>query len=194
MEEAESSDPLRRPRVGKSFSDKLGPAQRWLLGQVGRPWSKVHAELTSRFDARTTAGRHILHDHLLRSVAVGEPESSARWTRPQFVVDARGLLQTSRWYWPTWRRLQRETGVWAAGRRAALTHRGWWWMWIRGDGPPCRDWRCPSRPHERAEGGLYHSVRIVPERAMDRGDIRRLRALPAELREGILVDARVNLS
>src|SRR5262249_38006713 len=190
VEEAEASVPRHRPRVHKGFSDKLGPAHRWLESQVGRPWSKVHAELIARFDARTTAGRHILHDHLLSDGAVGGMEGGR--FRPEFVVDARGILRRSLWYRPTWRRLVRETEAWAAGRRAVLTHRGWWWVQIRGDGPPCRDWRCPLRPHERAEGALFHLVRNVPDRAMSRADVRRLFDLPEELRVRIVLRARVD--
>jgi tRNA-splicing ligase RtcB len=56
-----------RTPVRRSFDDKLGAANRWLGAQVGRPWNKVRSELCARFDARTTAGRHILFDHLLQS-------------------------------------------------------------------------------------------------------------------------------
>ena len=80
----------RRPTVYAGFSDKLAPARRWLLRQVGRPWSKVRSELFARFDSRTTAGRHVLHDHLLRAV---EGERFALGSRLAFRVDRRGLLQ-----------------------------------------------------------------------------------------------------
>src|SRR5262245_49780566 len=116
-DEAESGAPRPRPRVRKTFSDKLGPARRWLERQVGRPWSKVRSELFAKFDARTTAGRHILHGHLLAEVSQGEPERTG-WRRPEFVVDARGILRTTSWYRPTKARLRRETAAWAAGRRA----------------------------------------------------------------------------
>ena len=187
-EEAERSVPRARPRVRRWFSDKLGPARRWLESQVGRPWSKVRSELFARFDDRTTAGRHILYDHLLRDVAERKPDSTLPWGRPYF-VDGRGILRTTWWHRPTWARLRKETAAWAAGRRAALGHRGWWWVRIRPEGPPCRDWRCPASPHHRVEKGSFHSVKIVPDRALSRGDMRRLFALPAPLREQVVVDA-----
>jgi hypothetical protein len=77
--------PVREP-VYRSFDDKLAPALRWLKSQVGRPWNKVRAELFERFDTRTTAGRHIVFDHMLPWVQ-GE-----RW-HARFRVDERGMLR-----------------------------------------------------------------------------------------------------
>ena len=37
LEEADATVAPTRPRVHKMFRDKLGPAHRWLLAQVGRP-------------------------------------------------------------------------------------------------------------------------------------------------------------
>src|SRR6266849_1933101 len=54
----------QRAPVRPNFHDKLRPAERWLASQVGRPWCKARGELFARFDSRTTAGRHILFDHL----------------------------------------------------------------------------------------------------------------------------------
>src|SRR4051812_4716895 len=68
LDEADASAPPARPRVHKEFHDKLMPAHRWLVAQVGRPWSKVFSELSARFDTRTVAGRHVVHDHMLRWV------------------------------------------------------------------------------------------------------------------------------
>lgn len=182
----EASCPRGRPRVHKDFSDKLGPARRWLDRQVGRPWAKVYSELFARFDPRSTAGRHIIHDHVLDWVARSHPEISSSWNRPEFLVDGQGLLRRSRWYRPTWSRLRRETEAWARGRRAAVTHRGWWWLWMRPDGPPCLDWRCVRR-HEQHQRSRYHALRPVPDGAMSRGDLRRLLALPPELQARIVV-------
>lgn len=90
---AELDDAVFEPRmvVYRSFHDKLGPAMRWLRSQVGRPWDKVRGELFTRFDTRTTAGRHILFDHLLAEVA-SEPGSRFSY-RPCFGVSKHGLLQ-----------------------------------------------------------------------------------------------------
>lgn len=54
--------------VYKEFTDKLRPMQRWLAKQVGRKWADVRSEVAEKFDTRTTAGRHITYDHLLREV------------------------------------------------------------------------------------------------------------------------------
>jgi hypothetical protein len=81
--------PLRQP-LGRQFHDKLAPAERWLLRQVGRSWNAVRSELFARFDARTTAGRHVLFDHLLADVNLGDPALSRR---ADFYVDAHGILR-----------------------------------------------------------------------------------------------------
>jgi len=46
-----------------------------------------------------------------------------------------------------------------------------------------------SEPPHRVDFWSYHSVKVVPDRAMTRGDVRRLLALPSTLREQIVVDA-----
>lgn len=65
--------------VYKSFDDKLGPIYRWLNRQVGRPWDEVRADVAKTFDTRTTAGRHIVYDHMLQSVEV-TPRPPYRWS------------------------------------------------------------------------------------------------------------------
>ncbi|MEP7051801.1 MAG: hypothetical protein ABJB12_15665 [Pseudomonadota bacterium] len=82
-----------RQTVGRSFDDKLGPARRWLASQVGRSWNKVRSELFDRFDIRTTAGRHIVFDHLLNDVAI-DGHSERYWV-PHW-VDAHGVLRMTR--------------------------------------------------------------------------------------------------
>ena len=79
-----------RPKVGAWFFDKLGPAERWLAQQVGKPWSKVRSEIMQRFDTRSTAGRHIVFDHLLPSVEVEHRRFGAP---PDFSVDRVGILR-----------------------------------------------------------------------------------------------------
>jgi hypothetical protein len=80
----------RREVVYRGFSDKLSPAARWLDKQVGRPWNHVRGELMRRFDIRTTAGRHIVFDHLLPAVEGSRP---AGLRRVAVFVDRHGLLQ-----------------------------------------------------------------------------------------------------
>lgn len=94
----------KKEKVHKDFDDKLGPMYRWLHSQVGKPWDTVHSEVSKKFDDRTTAGRHILHDHLLSSVEEVPDLTYRRWYRNtgdyttsryenDFYVDADGLLQ-----------------------------------------------------------------------------------------------------
>ena len=80
-------EPERRP-VGKDFSDKLRPMYRWLEKQVGRVWDDVRSEIFHTFDTRTTAGRHITFDHLLREVVDTESgfDKYGRMTNPNIEV------------------------------------------------------------------------------------------------------------
>lgn len=101
----EDEYPVRRT-VGKEFHDKLGPVYRYLQSQVGRPWDKVRSEVFEKFDARTTAGRHILHDHLLSLVEYNELgfrkayynywkflDQRESFSSREYYVDKNGLLQ-----------------------------------------------------------------------------------------------------
>jgi len=119
-----------RPKVYKDFRDKLGPAQRWLEAQAGRPWNKVRSDLVQRFDTRTTAGRHILYDHLLPSVEGGRRQFSS----PEFTVDRAGILKRKR---PRGRphlareRLAEPTDqerIWIAARRVGLRGSAHFWF------------------------------------------------------------------
>lgn len=98
--------------VYKEFTDKLSPMYRWLDAQVGRPWDQVRAEVFQKFDTRTTAGRHITFDHLLREVVETEsgfdrhgniadpdipkePNDRSWYYSPSpYYVDRAGILQT----------------------------------------------------------------------------------------------------
>lgn len=128
--------PPRRP-VYRGFSDKLAPAERWLGSQVGRPWSKVRSELFARFDTRTTAGRHILFDHLLRDVSDGHPSSSVR---ADFSVDRHGILrrlERRRPRWRPWARLPEARSVleaWLAGRRVGARGERHYWFVVTDSG------------------------------------------------------------
>jgi hypothetical protein len=81
--------PRRKP-VRKCFRDKLGPARRWLARQVGRPWNAVRSEVFTRFDTRSTPGRHIVFDHLLPWVEHGD-RCLMMWA--EFAVDRHGILR-----------------------------------------------------------------------------------------------------
>ena len=97
--------------VYQGFSDKLSPMYRWLDSQIGRPWSEVRSEVFQKFDTRTTAGRHITFDHLLREVVDTEsgfdnhgliidpeiPKESGKlhryWGLADYYVDQDGILR-----------------------------------------------------------------------------------------------------
>jgi hypothetical protein len=89
----------QQEKVGKAFDDKLGPARRWLASRVGRSWNKARSELFTRFDIRTTAGRHIVFDHLLTDVAV-DGHRDRYWVR--YCVDAQGVLRENPEHRPRW--------------------------------------------------------------------------------------------
>lgn len=126
------ADYPRREPVQRCFSDKLSPAQRWLERQLGRPWDRVRSELFARFDTRTTAGRHILFDHLLREVDLGDVAKS-RYS--DFTVDRHGLLRRARLrrreLWPRFESLpepEPELRAWLDGRRVGERDGRWYWF------------------------------------------------------------------
>lgn len=98
----------KRQKVRKDFFDRTGPLYRWLRKQVGKSWDRVFSELTSRFDTRTTAGRHVVEDHLLSSITLKMTDIAH--TRVEYIgpndyyVDDNGLLQRRE---PTNRRKRR---------------------------------------------------------------------------------------
>lgn len=71
----------KRP-VMKEFTDKLSPMYRWIEAQVGRPWDAVRAEVFQKFDTRTTAGRHITFDHLLKEIVETEYDNRGQIADP----------------------------------------------------------------------------------------------------------------
>lgn len=107
LENYEEYDPEPLEPVRKDFDDKLGPIYRWLRRQVGRPWDEVRADVSKAFDIRTTAGRHIVFDHMLNSVATS-PEIHHRYSwipedpttshsDNDYYVDDDGILQKKRY-------------------------------------------------------------------------------------------------
>jgi hypothetical protein len=68
---------------------------------VGRPWHKVHSDIFELFDTRTTAGRHIVFDHLLDEVCL-DPTVEIRYARwARFVVTPSGILRYRGRYRPS---------------------------------------------------------------------------------------------
>ena len=43
----------------KEFSDLINPLRRYLRSCIGRPWNKVHSELSDKLDRRSLSGLHI---------------------------------------------------------------------------------------------------------------------------------------
>lgn len=100
MDDAPSNPERYRPYDKKSFKDKLEPLRRFVAANAGRPWNDVYSELRSRCDTRTTAGRHIVYDHLLAEVAM--PGEDHRFGYGRFSVDEKGILRDNgpykRWH------------------------------------------------------------------------------------------------
>lgn len=70
LEESPRCEGLRkRHRSRKWFNENLRPLERYLAGQVGRPWSKVYGEICANIDRRNTVQQHI-HQHLDDFVAM----------------------------------------------------------------------------------------------------------------------------
>jgi hypothetical protein len=120
----------KRTPVRQEFDDKLRPAQRWLEAQAGRPWDKVRSELFARFDTRTTAGRHIVFDHLLQAV---ERVPRRFPHRDDMFVDRHGLLRKI----PCRRKraareqpseTQAQIDAWLAGRRVGTRDHSLFWL------------------------------------------------------------------
>lgn len=70
--DADYDEPLRLPvsrgrQYGwnaKEFSDLINPLKRYLRSCIGRPWNKVHSELSRKLDRRSISGSHIW-DHVM---------------------------------------------------------------------------------------------------------------------------------
>jgi hypothetical protein len=155
----------KRRLVNRMFDDKLGPAWRWLASQVGRPWDKGRSELFQRFDIRTTAGRHIVFDHVLRDVAT---ERDRGWGWPNYRVATNGVLRKrpprphsggSAPRAPLPEPLA-DIEAWLNGRQIALRGRLWFWF-------------------ELTEAGFFRQ-----SKALSDADSARWLALPQWYREG----------
>jgi len=53
----------------KEFSDLINPLKRYLRSCRGKPWFKVHSELSQKLDRRSVTGSHIW-DHVMREIEV----------------------------------------------------------------------------------------------------------------------------
>jgi hypothetical protein len=81
-----------RTHIAPCFNHKLKPLYAFMDAHIGQSWNKTRSLLQKRFDIRTTAGRHIIFDHVVGSV---RPYGDVPRSFPQrnYCVDANGLLQ-----------------------------------------------------------------------------------------------------
>ena len=160
--------------VSQQFSDKLGPAMRWLRRHVGQRWDAVFAELRVDFDPRTIAGRHIVYDHMVPWVDQGGPRHRFGWGPPFFVDDA-GVLRSAPPRKRThhrWVRDARALEAWLEGRRVAV--RGGHHFWL----VPTVVWKMVQGKPEAVPTGRYRQAR-----ALDADEARRFLAFSTEARQ-----------
>ena len=131
--EAEADELLLEPRrsVGREFHDKLGPVERWLAAQAGRPFRKVHEELFGLFDIRTLAERHVVLDHLLPGRFLREDGTWTVHRRIEFSIDRHGILRARRRNRRAERRPWVDARNFAGFRRVRRDPNGYVWVEIR---------------------------------------------------------------
>ena len=119
----------------KGLNENLAPLKRYLMKQVGRPWSKVYSEISENLDAKNTVKQHVrdhLQDFVVTKVAVGRDgewmngnersrwrSSEAYWHQPLYVDPNDGLLKRSDKLWkklgfdatPRWKRPNEKSHV-----------------------------------------------------------------------------------
>ena len=186
-DEADAIDPLPRRRVGKMFRDKLGPAMRWLESQVNRPWDKVYSELCERFDTRTVAGRHVVHDHMLKWVRQYDAVEPY-YSRFDLVVDEHGILREGAWFKQSYNKLRESAFGWAQRRVAAFAKdRGWLWFHFEPIGGNCYARYSCKHFHIDVHDSTYHAVRFTLAGSLTRGEIRYLEKLPSQIARGLVI-------
>lgn len=80
-------EPKGRERKTKWLNENLNPLKRYLASQVGRPWTKIYAEISEHLKPSSTVQQHV-RDHLRDFVAIkvrrdkGELWADTRWGRP----------------------------------------------------------------------------------------------------------------
>lgn len=183
---ADDGAPVDRPKVHRSFYDKLAVTRRWMRAQCGRAWDDVFSELMARFDPRTVAGRHIVFDHMLRDVRGGGHGDD--WGYFRFEVAADGILRAL----PSWKELRKEPTPpsWVAGRRAVKEGGRWWWVGDRVVGPCARVAVC--RYHHLVRSGVpQHYSRDTRLVLLTPTEVGRLGSLPRRVRDAVLYRGEV---
>lgn len=149
----------KKSKIYKEFKDKLSPMYRWLRAQVGKPWDEVRSEVFEKFDARTTAGRHILFDHLLKSVETEStpfpyyfrwenlPDNTqASYSQNDFYVDKDGVLQERRYLSRRYRRSSnidtRWVAQWLNGRIVGWEGNKYYWYTPAVKDGWVDEWKC----------------------------------------------------
>jgi hypothetical protein len=112
---------IRRPWRGgyrKMLNEHLGPLRRYLQSQVGRPWDKVHSEISQHLRLDSAVQSHVL-DHLDDYVekhvmfrdgvmSTGSGYGTGRpLTAPFYVCPRTGLLRANRlqsWKMQSWKK------------------------------------------------------------------------------------------
>ncbi|MCX5658786.1 MAG: hypothetical protein NTW19_03580 [Planctomycetota bacterium] len=107
-------------RTDKYLNENLAPLRRFLEGSVGRPWSKVHAELAEHIDRNNTVQAHIwqhidqyVDRHPLfveRGHAYRVGHGGHRWGSLLYVDPATGLLRRNKFSNRAWWRLRTAPG------------------------------------------------------------------------------------
>jgi hypothetical protein len=84
--------PKRGP-VYREFNDKLHPVYAFLDSRIGKSWDRTRSLIVSRFDPRSTPGRHVLYDHILNQVSTGGEYLFPKYQYFRYFVDQQGCLQ-----------------------------------------------------------------------------------------------------
>lgn len=118
----EASLPILHPKSKRgNQTDKLRPVWRMLDTYVGRPWAKVFAEICEKFDGRTLAGRHVLHDHIMQSIDPHAYVVRSWYFKNTYYVDPHGIFRKrDREPYPKFPRIERtladEVQAWLGSR------------------------------------------------------------------------------
>lgn len=195
---------------GREFTDKLSPITGWFASRCGRPWNDVYSEIRQNFDVRTTAGRHIVFDHMLPTV-INKYRPRAPGFR-DFYIDDAGVLRRmldGRAPWQVTkdrskalRRAQGrapapgEVSEWVAGRRVGRVGVVWFWYMCTGVALGSKRVRCTApwpgvcrHDHEPDRNGVIWYHRLAnwrQDRRLDAADVAFLDRLNFEQRRGVL--------
>lgn len=137
--------PRREPLLGawrgmqRHFNEHLGPMRRFLRGNVGRPWNKIHQELCEHVSFDSPVQKHVLthvFDYVVLKAEVrGEVVYERSWRGPRrltpgqmYVCPQTGLLKVVRR--SRSRRPLRQVQL-DAGRMCLLREGSWWEVIVR---------------------------------------------------------------